>query len=124
MFQSSFVRARNVQSVRLRSSFILYRLFSSNLTLEEEIDVANVKGQGKWEVRLAGAKGYGIFLLRDYAPREVVFRANGMEASRERYSHSVQTGWNTHVSVFRPGGFLCGFSRLFSGANGPPWSTN
>ena len=67
--------------------------------IEEEIEQANIKGKSQWEIRQAGNKGFGIFALRDFSPKELVFRATALNKTLQRTSHSVQTDWNRHVSI-------------------------
>jgi hypothetical protein len=71
---------------------------SRSMSIEDEVQEANLKGKRHWEIRHTGDKGYGIFVLRDYSAAEVVFRAVGSRETSARTSHSVQTGWNRHVS--------------------------
>jgi hypothetical protein len=71
----------------------------NSMSIEEEVEQANLKGKTNWEIRQAGDKGFGIFVLRDYPADEVVFRATGLRETSERTSHSVQTAWHRHVST-------------------------
>ena len=60
------------------------------MSIEKEVKAANLKGKARWEIREAGAKGYGIFALTDFPANEVVFRATALRETTERTSHSVQ----------------------------------
>ena len=45
---------------------------------DNDVAVANVKGEGNWKISRAGDFGWGIFALRDFAPDEFIFRGKSI----------------------------------------------
>jgi hypothetical protein len=71
-----------------------------HVSIEEEVRNANERGKEQWEIRQTCDKGYGIYLLKDFDAGEVLFRAKCVQETKQRTSHSVQTGWDRHVSYY------------------------
>lgn len=85
------------------------------------------------EVRHAGAKGRGVFALRDFAPGEFIFRrrhgqvvdGNGIERlSGEDRMHMCELGWDRFAVLLPPGCYLnhsCDPNAMRSGVKVFAW---
>lgn len=84
---------------------LIKRLNSSNI--KNEIDVANKNYASILEIRCVDdRKGYGLFAMRHISQGEKVMTSKAVSTSSVRDSHSVQTGWNTHVQMDLPARFI------------------
>jgi hypothetical protein len=71
--------------------------------LETEIQQANERYAGKISIRRASDnKGWGLFALQRFQKGSLVIRANALSESSKQDSHSVQTSWNSHVTMDLP----------------------
>ena len=82
------------------------RLSIHSISLEEEIQHANER-QDKILIQKTGDdRGYGVFAAKDMDIGEIVISATALETSSEQGSHTIQTGWNSHVYMDLPARFL------------------
>lgn len=81
----------------------------------EEINEANDRWKGEVEIRLTDDHGWGIYALKDYSPEERVMVGRALRQEPTQDSHTIQTGWDTHVFMDLPARYvnhICGTANL------------
>jgi len=75
-------------------------------TLQEEIDDANQRYQGKLQIRETSDRGYGLVSSRLFQKGEKVMSSHAICISHCRDSHSVQMAWDQHANIDLPARFV------------------
>lgn len=97
----SFVNRRTANCQRYLN---VKKLFSTDTVAE--IQLANSKSSGLWILKETTDKGWGIFATKQISALQLMFKANCLHKTEGRNSHSVQTGWNSHVHMDLPARFI------------------
>lgn len=91
---------------RKTQTIISRRWLSSGISIQEEIRDANESFKDRIVVKDAGERGWGVYADRDYAVGEVVVQARGLETSNLQTTHTIQSGWESHVFMDLPARFI------------------
>lgn len=103
---ATFLRGRvmaSFQGPRIKPPTSTIRLLST----QQEISEANERCKTSVQIRATDdGRGYGIFAVRDFEPGECVIESIALDSLDATHSHTIQTGWKTHVYMNLPARFL------------------
>jgi hypothetical protein len=79
---------------------------AASAILQEEIDQANQRQDLVEIQRTQDGRGWGIFAKQDLDMGDLVLSAQALQTLSRQGSHTIQTGWKTHVYMDLPARFL------------------
>ena len=79
---------------------------SNSISVKQEIEQANQRQDKVVIQRTPDDRGWGVFANQDFGIGDLVISATALQVSAKQGSHTIQTGWQSHVYMDLPARFL------------------
>jgi hypothetical protein len=79
---------------------------ANSIPLKQEIEQANQRQDRVVIERTQDDRGWGVFAKQDFGVGDLVISATALQISAKQGSHTIQTGWESHVYMDLPARFL------------------